>query len=205
MSEARDIALAPIVERVGDIDLLVVSPNDPAAMVRHTAEARSAGIPFAADPSQQIASLDGAQLRDLVDGAAYLLTNDYERDLLVAKTGWDETEVGRRVGIRVTTLGAHGIEIAQAGSPTVHVPVVPARHTADPTGVGDAFRAGLLSGLAGGLAVEPAARLGALLATYALETTGTQEYSIDRADAVARLAQAYGHAATEQIAPLLPA
>jgi adenosine kinase len=205
MSEAREIALAPIAERLGGIDLVVVSPNDPEAMLRHTAEARAAGIPFAADPSQQIASLDGEQLRALVDGAEYLLTNDYERDLLASKIGWDAAEIGRHVGVRITTLGAQGVEIARTGAELVQVPVVPARTTADPTGVGDAFRAGLLSGLAGGLELVPAARLGALLATYVLETTGTQEYTLDRADALVRLTDAYGAAAAEEIAPLLPA
>ncbi len=205
MSAARDIALAPVTERLGGIDLVVVSPNDPAAMLRHTREARDAGIAFAADPGQQIGSMDGDSLRDLLDGAAYLLTNDYERDLLASKTGWSVEEIAGRVGVRITTLGAEGVELAPRGQAVVTVGPVVAREVVDPTGAGDAFRGGLLAGLAAGLALEPAARLGALLGTLALETTGTQEYVVDRADALSRLTEAYGPAAADELAPLLPA
>ncbi len=205
MSEARQIELAPVADRVGALDLVVVSPNDPEAMLRHTDEARAAGIPFVADPSQQIGSMTGDQLCRLVDGAAYLVTNDYERDLLASKTGWDSAEILARVGTRLTTVGAEGVEIAVRGEDVVRVPVVPELTKADPTGVGDAFRAGLLSGLAGGLPLVPAARLGSLLATYVLETKGTQEYAVERADALARLEGAYGASAAAEIAPLIPA
>jgi adenosine kinase len=205
MSAAREIALAPIVERLGGIDLVVVSPNDPEAMLRHTREAREAGIAFAADPGQQIASMDGDALRALVDGAAYLLTNDYERDLLASKTGWDAAETAERVEVRITTLGADGLELARRGEVAITVPPVAARELVDPTGAGDAFRGGLLAGLAAGVELESAARLGALLGTLALETTGTQEYAIDRDDAIARLTDAYGADAAAELAPLLPA
>ncbi|HVV30558.1 MAG TPA: PfkB family carbohydrate kinase, partial [Mycobacteriales bacterium] len=108
MSEARDIELAPVARRLGSIDLVVVSPNDPEAMLRHTDECRQRGYPFMADPSQQLALMDGPDLRRLVDGARYLVTNEYERDLLASKTGWTEKELLTRVGIRLTTIGAEG-------------------------------------------------------------------------------------------------
>lgn len=103
MSEARDISLADVVSRTGTPELVIIGANDPDAMFRHTEECRSLGLPFAADPSQQLARLSGEQARDLVGGAAYLFTNDYEWDLLLSKTGWTEADVRERVELRITT------------------------------------------------------------------------------------------------------
>ena len=200
MSEAREIELGAL----GPLDLVVVSPNDPAAMVRHTTEARERGIPFVADPSQQLASLEGEQVRVLVDGAEVLLTNAYESALTEHKTGWSAEEVRSRVGVRITTHGAGGVTIDSATADPVKIDVVPARSLADPTGGGDAFRAGFLSGRSWGLPVERAAQVGCLLATLCLETVGPQEYDVDRDDALARLAGAYGDAAAADVAPHLP-
>jgi adenosine kinase len=200
MSEAREIELAAL----GPLDLVVVSPNDPAAMVRHTEECRARGIAFVADPSQQLSSLEPAQVRALVEGADMLLTNAYESALTEHKTGWSAEEVLARVGVRVTTHGADGAVIETAGD-VVKVPVVPARSVADPTGGGDAFRAGFLAGRSWGLSLERAAQVGSLVATLCLESVGPQEWTIDRADATERLAAAYGAAAADEIAPHLPA
>jgi adenosine kinase len=194
MSEAREIELGPLAR----VDLVVVSPNDPAAMVRHTTEAKERGIPFVADPSQQLASLEGDQVRTLIDGAEVLLTNAYEAALTEHKTGWSAAEVLDRVGVRVTTHGAEGVVIDSGGQQTT-VGVVPARRLADPTGGGDAFRAGFLSGRSWGLSLERSAQVGSLLATLCLETVGTQEYAVDRDDAVARLNDAYGDEAAADI------
>src|SRR5690349_10214974 len=102
MAEARDIELAPVAARLGGLDLVVISPNDPVAMLRHTAECRQRGYPFVADPSQQLARMAGAEVRELIDGAAYLLTNTYEKELLENKTGLADAQVLDRVGVRVT-------------------------------------------------------------------------------------------------------
>jgi adenosine kinase len=201
MSEAREIELAPL----GGIDLVVVSPNDPAAMERHTQECRDRGIPFIADPSQQLSSLGPDQVRALVDGADVLLTNAYEAALTEHKTGWSAAEILDRVGVRITTHGSRGAVIEQAGAEPVSVPVVPARQVADPTGGGDAFRGGFLSGRAWGLGLERAAQIGSLLATLCLESVGPQEYTVDRADVVRRLSETYGAAAAADIEPHLPA
>jgi adenosine kinase len=199
MSEAREIELGAL----APLDLVVVSPNDPAAMVRHTTEARERGIAFVADPSQQLASLEGEQVRDLVDGAEVLLTNAYESALTEHKTGWSADEIRARVGVRITTHGADGVVIDGADVEAVKLGVVPARTLADPTGGGDAFRAGFLSGRSWGLAVERAAQVGCLLATLCLETVGPQEYDVDRDDALERLGAAYGDAAAAEVAPHL--
>ncbi len=125
---------------------MVVSPNDPEAMLRHTEECRTRGYPFVADPSQQLAWMDGPSIRLLVEGAAYLFSNEYEAALLEKKTGWSSDEVLDRVGVRITTLGRHGARIEQTGLPGIHVPVAAETDAVDPTGVGDAFRAGFLAG-----------------------------------------------------------
>jgi adenosine kinase len=199
MSEAREIELAAL----GPVDLVVVSPNDPAAMLRHTEECRERGIRFVADPSQQLSSLEGEQVRALVDGADVLLTNVYESAMTERKTGWSAAEVLDRVGVRVTTHGAKGAVIEQAGEAAVSVPVVPAAEVRDPTGGGDAFRAGFLSGRAWGLGLERSAQVGSLLATLCLETVGTQEYAVQPGAALQRLEQAYGADAAAEIAPHL--
>jgi len=199
MSEARDIELGPIAARTGGLDLVVVSPNDPEAMRRHTEEARSLGIPFLADPSQQLSSLDGPAIESLVSGAEYLITNDYEAALIESKTGWSGDDVLERVGTRITTLGAKGCIVERRGEAAIEVPVVPEERKADPTGVGDAFRAGFLSARAWGLGLERSAQVGTLLATYVLETVGTQEYSLAREPFLARLADTYGDAARDEV------
>lgn len=200
MSEARQIELGPLA-RTAPLDLVVVSPNDPEAMVRHTQECRDRGLPFVADPSQQLAWSDGALIRRLVDGAAYLFSNDYEAALIQQKTGWDDAEVRSRVGVRVTTHGEHGAVVDLADGSTVRVAAVPPRRVADPTGVGDAFRAGFLAGLTWGLPAERCAQVGATLATLVLETVGPQEYDLASAGFVDRLAGAYGADAAAQVEP----
>ena len=198
MSEARQIELGPLASQES-IDLVLVGPNDPEAMLRHTEEARDRGIAFAADPSQQLAWSDGPQIKALVEGAAFLFSNDYEAALISSKTGWNDADVLARVGVRITTHGKDGAVVEQEGVSAVHVPVVPAQVIADPTGVGDAFRAGFLAGLAWELPHERCAQVGSLLATLVLETVGTQEYRLDRAAALRRVADAYGDEAAAEI------
>lgn len=205
MAEARDIELAPVAERVGGLDLVVVGANDPEAMLRHTEECRRGGIPFAADPSQQLTSLDGEQVRQLVDGAAYLFTNDYEQALLLEKTGWSHSDVLARVGIRVTTHGAAGAVVDSREGELARVPSASERRKADPTGVGDAFRAGYLAGRHWQLDHRAAAEVGCLLATIVLETVGTQEYELDPAEFAKRLGADYGDAAAQSVRPHLAA
>lgn len=203
MAEARGIELGPIVERVGRLDLVVISSNDPAAMLRHTQECRDRGIPFVADPSQQLARMEAAEIRQLIDGAAYLLTNEYEEGLIEQKAGWSSAEVLARVGVRVTTLGAKGAVVQERGQPELRVAVVPEECRADPTGVGDAFRAGFLAGVGWGVSQERAAQVGSLLATYVIESVGAQEYAVAPAPFLARLAEAYGDTAAQDVRPHL--
>lgn len=200
MVEARNIELGPVAEKHGGIDLVLIGPNDPEAMLRHTEECRQRGIPFAADPSQQLAFMDGESIRALIDGAAYLFTNEYEAALTEQKTGWSADEILARVGVRVTTLGKDGAKVEDASGELARVTVPAEKGLADPTGVGDAFRAGYLAGLAWGLGPQRCAQLGSMLATLVIETVGTQEYSLDRAEFAERFAAAYGDEAAAELA-----
>ncbi|RZQ59416.1 carbohydrate kinase family protein [Amycolatopsis suaedae] len=204
MAEARNIELGPIAERVGGFEVVLISPDDPDAMLRHAAECRQRGFDFAVDPSQQIARMDGAQARDFVTGAKYLFSNDYEWELLLQKTGWTEADVLSRVGMRVTTLGAKGVEIVSGDGLSLTVGSVAENTKADPTGIGDGFRAGFFAGLGHGLAIERAAQLGSMIAVLVLETVGGQEWTFDRDDALKRLGETFGPDAAEEIGAALP-
>ena len=184
MSAARDISLADVVSRTGTPELVIVGANDPDAMFLHTEECRKLGLAFAADPSQQLARLSGDEIRRLIDGATYLFTNDYEWDLLLNKTGWSEAEVMRQIGLRVTTLGPKGVDLVSSDGTFIHVGVVPETHRDDPTGIGDAFRAGFLTGRSAGLSLERSAQLASLVAVLVLEAPGPQEWTWDRDVAV---------------------
>jgi adenosine kinase len=205
MSQARNIKLADVVADRGTPELVIVGANDPEAMFAHTDECRALGLAFAADPSQQLARLSGEEIRRLVDGATYLFSNDYEWDLMQSKTGWTDADVLVQVGLRITTLGAKGVDIVGADGTNIHVGVVPETAQVDPTGVGDAFRAGFLTGRGAGLDLERSAQLGSLVAVLVLETTGTQNWSWDSAVARTRLAEAYGAEAADEIAAALTA
>lgn len=199
MSAARDIELGPVLERAGGVDLVLVGANDPAAMLNHTQECRQRGIAFAADPSQQLSSLSGAETTALIEGAAVLFSNEYESALIQQHTGWTSDEVLQRVGFRVTTLGSKGAKVERVGQPTISVTVPREERVADPTGVGDAFRAGFLAGLGWGVDLERSAQVGCLLATYVVETVGTQEYRFDREGFLARFGAAYGPPAAAEL------
>ncbi len=205
MSEDAEIKIAPMADTHGGIDLVLIGAGDPEAMVVHTQECREAGIPFAADPSQQLARILGDdQVRALVDGAQYLFGNEYEEALIERKSGWPSTAMLDRVGVRITTLGPGGARIEQKGEPPITVSAVPDAEPVDPTGSGDAFRSGFLAAIAWGLSLERAAQLGNLLAVHALEATGPQEYDLKPGPLTDRFAAAYGAAAAAEVAARLP-
>ncbi len=206
MSEDAGIQIAPLAQAHGGIDLVLIGAGDPGAMVTHTAECREAGLPFVADPSQQLARiLDDEQVRVLVDGADYLFGNEYEEALIERKSGWGSAQMLARVGVRITTLGSAGARIEQQGQPPITVPAVPDAKPVDPTGSGDAFRSGFLAAVAWGLPLERAAQLGNLMAVHALEATGPQEYNLKPGPLAERLAAAYGDTAAAEVAEHLPA
>ncbi len=201
MSDSAEIEISPIWDATG-ADLVVISAYDPAAMVKHSAECRDKDLRFVADPSQQVTRMDGTELRQLIEGAELLFTNDYERELLESKTGLTTADVDAQVNVRVTTLGSKGVEIV-GDFGTVHTPVAKERSKTDPTGVGDAFRGGLLTARDWGLSWERSAEVGSLLATMVLETLGTQEYTVAKDDFAARLAESYGDDCAAEVLPHL--
>jgi len=202
MGEAIDIEIEPI-WKATEAHLAVISAYDPAAMVKHSAECRDKGFRFVADPSQQITRMDGDALRELIEGADLLFTNDYEKSLLESKTGLSEADILAQVGVRVTTLGSKGVEIVGRDVEYVHVPVAKERSKHDPTGVGDAFRAGFLTARDWGLSWARAAEVGSLLATMVLETVGTQEYTVEKTEFSKRLAESYGDDCAAEVLPHL--
>lgn len=156
-------------------DLVVVSPNTPEAMRKFVRECKEQKIPYLYDPSQQLARLEAADVREGVDGAHMLIVNDYEAGLIERLTGWDEAALRDRVAVVVVTRGAHGSTVYAEGV-RADVPIVPAATMADPTGVGDAFRGGFLRGYSLGWPWALCAQTGALTATYCLEKIGPQSH-----------------------------
>jgi len=199
MSEARNIELAPIMEKIGRLDLIIIAPDDPEAMLRHTETALKEGIAFAADPSQQLAYMSGDQIKRLIDGATYLFMNEYELALAVQKTGWSDEDILSRVKFRIVTMGSEGARIESSGQETIAIPCAKEKAKVDPTGVGDAFRSGFLAGLAWGLSHERCAQIGSMLATFVIETKGTQEYRFTKSEFIDRFSQAYGKSAADEV------
>jgi adenosine kinase len=201
MSEDIQIQLGPLAD---GCDLVLIGASDPEAMLSFTSQCRALGVPFAADTSWQLARFDGPQVHELVNGASYLFSNEYEAALIEKKTGWTPAEVLSHVGIRVTTLGADGARVDRAGKPPIEVPGIADAQMAEPTGAGDAFRSGFLAAMAWGLSLERAAQLGNLLAVHALETIGTQEYDLKPGQLADRFVAAYGDEAAAEVAAHLP-
>lgn len=199
MSEARHIDLTSL----GEFDLVLISPDDPEAMARHTVTCRERGIPFAADPSQQLSFAGDELIRTLVDGATYLFTNDYEAALIEKKTGWSSDEVQSRVGTRVVTRGKDGVSVYPKDGDAIEVGAIAGVTAVDPTGVGDSFRAGFLAAVAAGLTFERAAQVGCTIASFVVETTGTQEYRFDSSEFLGRLGRAYGEKAVAEVGAAL--
>ena len=161
---------------VRDCGLAIIAPNDPGAMVQYAEECRTLAIPFIFDPGQQCARMSGDDLRDGIAGAAIVIVNDYELELLRQKTGFDEADILRRAQTLIITKGELGSSVLTSDS-WVDVAAVEPHRIVDPTGVGDAFRGGLMKGIALRLPYEACAKIGSVAATYALEHLGGQSHS----------------------------
>ena len=177
--------------RNGKIDLVVISPNDPRAMVQYARECKELELPYIYDPSQQIIRLNGADLADGVRGSTMTIVNEYEFEMLRNKTGWTDSQVAAQTQVLIVTCGENGSTIHTNGA-RIEIPAIPARREADPTGVGDAYRAGVIKGYLRRLPWETTGRLGSLAATYALEEYGTQNHRYELNDFIARYREAFG-------------
>ncbi len=169
-------------------DLVVVSPNAPDAMTKFAAECRELGIPYLYDPSQQVLRLDGEELARDMEGADFLFCNEYEFGLITRKTGWDLNQILRHVRVVVVTRGKEGANLYTNGQ-DIYIPTVPERQVVDPTGVGDAFRGGFLTGYSHGCDWKLCGQIGALAAVYCLENQGPQAHTYTREEFVQRFRQ----------------
>ena len=162
---------------VGPADLVIISPNDPAAMTQYAEECRTLSIPYIFDPGQQCARMSGDELRDGLSGAHIVICNDYELELIRQKTGLDEHGILDVSNLLVVTRGEHGSTVIDKQQQRVDVPAVVPHRIADPTGVGDAYRGGFMKGLAVGAPYDVCARVGSVAATYALEHLGGSSHA----------------------------
>jgi len=154
-------------------ELVIISPNDPQAMDKYARECRELGIPYLYDPSQQVARVEGDELLEGLTGAHILILNDYEYSILQKKTGLDEGQILERIGTLIVTLGEEGSRIVTPEDELI-VPIARPKAVLEPTGVGDAYRAGLIVGLVHGYPWPVTGRLGALAAAYVIEHPGPQ-------------------------------
>ena len=160
----------------GLAELVIISPNDPAAMRQYAEECRTMGIRYIFDPGQQCARMEGDELMDGITGAFMVICNDYEFELIRQKTGLSEADILKQGSLLVITRGENGSHVFTAEGDVV-VPAVTPHRIEDPTGVGDAYRGGFMKGLAHGADSIVCARLGSVAATYALEHLGGQSHA----------------------------
>jgi adenosine kinase len=172
-------------------DLAIISPNDPEAMRKYPRECKELGIPYIYDPSQQVIRLSGDDLRQGLEGSRILIVNDYEFEMIRNKTGLSEEQVLCCTGALVVTRGSQGSTI-WVGGQRADIPVVKPKCEADPTGVGDAYRAGIIKGMSLGLPWHVIGRMGSLAATYVLEHPGTQNHTYTWDEFLARYRENFG-------------
>lgn len=191
MARARELSLRNLPK--DQIDLVIISPNDPQAMRQYAAECRELGIPFIYDPSQQLARMDGAEFVDSLRGARVLTVNEYEYEMARSKCRLDEQGLLELVETIIVTRGAAGSTVIGQDF-KLDVAAARARAVVEPTGVGDAYRAGLMTGLVGGYSWEVTCRLASLAAVYVIEQHGTMNHRYTLEEFVARYRQEFGDA-----------
>jgi adenosine kinase len=174
------------------IEMAIIAPNAPAAMIRYPRECQELGVPYIYDPSQQIIRLSGEELIDGTRGARVLIVNDYEFGMMRNKTGLSAGEMMSLPGTTIITRGEAGSTVYD-GDSVIHIPAVTPEPLAEPTGAGDAYRAGLIKGLLRGCSWETTGRIAALASTYVLEQYGTQNHRYSLAEFAARYARAFGN------------
>ena len=188
MERAKELRIEEV---AGEASLAIVGPDDNAAMRKHAATLKRLGVPTVIDPGQQLIGFDPDGLLTFLEGARVFIANDYEWAVTLDRTGIPEEDLARRADAIIVTRGASGSTILADGLRT-EIPAAPAERVVDPTGCGDAYRAGLLYGLDRGLALEDAARIGSLMGCLAVEQRGTQSVRIDKAGIASRYEKAFG-------------
>jgi len=191
MQFAKEYPLKPFLQTAGEHALVVISPNDPAAMLRYAEECRRSGTRFIFDPGQQIIRFSGEDLLEGAKKAFIQIMNEYEFEMLKKKTGLDDQGLFSLTECVIVTLGAKGAEI-RTPERRIAIPAAKPKTVSDPTGVGDAFRSGLVKGLSLGFSWETAGRMGSLAAAYVLETEGPQNHHYTIPEFVQRYGENFG-------------
>ena len=181
------------VKNVPGVSFGIVSPDGREGMLQNATEFAEAGIPFIFDPGQAMPLFNGAELRHFIEQADYVTVNDYESNLLQERTGWSENEIMQRVKAYITTRGPHGSQI-HTPEKTFEIPPAHERRVTDPTGCGDAFRAGLIFGIEKGYDWLTIGRMGNLMGALKVEHPGTQNQRFDYAEFAEQFSQQFGYA-----------
>jgi adenosine kinase len=179
------------VEEAAEVALGIVAPDGRQAMIEHAAQFAAAGIPFIFDPGQGLPMFDGAELAHFIEQASWVAVNDYEWSMLQQKTGWTAADVAGRVKALIITQGAAG-SVIHADGRAFQIPCAQPRAVVDPTGCGDAYRAGLIHGLLYGLDWQTCGRLGSLLGALKIESRGPQNHVFTRAEFLRRYLDNFG-------------
>lgn len=188
---AMDHAHQNKVTDAANIDLGIIAPDGRDAMTQHAAQFAGAGIPFIFDPGQGLPMFTGAELDRFIDQATWVVVNDYESELLQEKTGKSLEQIAARVDALIVTRGAKGADIHSNGA-FIHVGAVPVDEARDPTGCGDAFRSGLLYGLANQLDWQTCGQIASLMGGIKIEHHGTQNHGFSKSEFAVRYRESFG-------------
>ncbi|HET8819636.1 MAG TPA: carbohydrate kinase family protein [Xanthomonadaceae bacterium] len=181
------------VRDVPGITFGIVSPDGREAMLQNAAEFHALGIPFIFDPGQAMPLFNGEELRNFIELADYVTVNDYESNLLQERTGWDEQQIAGKVEAYIATQGPRGSVIHHDGE-RIDIPPAHERRITDPTGCGDAYRAGLIHGLMGGKDLATCGRMASLMGALKVEHPGTQNQRFDYPEFALQFKQQFGYA-----------
>jgi adenosine kinase len=174
-----------------NVSIGIVAPDGRDGMIQHATQFAAANIPFIFDPGQGLPMFGGEDLRKFIGQASWVTVNDYEWSLMSERTGWDEADFSEKVAALIVTHGGNGSTVYTADG-KLEIPPAPARSVVDPTGCGDAYRAGLLHGLMHGLPWEKTARIASLMGSLKIESRGTQNHSFTPAQFRQRYEQLFG-------------
>ena len=180
------------VAHAGKVRIAIVAPDGRDAMLQHARDCAAAGIDLIFDPGQGLPMFNGAELKDFIEMATHVAVNDYEAELLTERTGLSLDQIAQRVDTLIVTRGENGAEIFTGGA-TLRIPSVPVAQVVDPTGCGDAFRAGVLYGLGKGMDWETTGRLASLMGAIKITHQGGQNHTPSRAEIEQRFEDAFGY------------
>lgn len=188
LSSAGEIELAAIKDRPS---VAIISPTAKEVMIKHMLDCRERGFKTVFDPGQQITAFSEVELKNMIDKATFVIGNDYEMKLLQERTGWDGYEILNHVEYLITTMGERGTVIATASGEKIEIGICPPNSFDDPTGAGDGFRAGFFVGYEQGLPLQVCGEMGAVAASYAIETYGTQTHIFTKEEFASRYEQTF--------------